>query len=251
MFDEKTIQYLKSYVYLLINPATKEPFYVGKGKGNRVFNHVNCALDKAFESDKYDEIRNIQSQGLKVEHLIIRHGLQDKTAFEIESALLDTFKYIPKLKSFIRGNIQGGVNSIEKGLMSSEEIIRLYNAEPLNEIRSDAVIININGSYKRGAQGDAIYNATKGVWKMDGHRLNSINYVLSEYRGLIVEVFEIEQWLPEKRPYGPTAKRAGQFYEGYKFEGKIASDEIRNIYINKSIAHKKKKGSANVVRYTL
>ena len=45
MFDEKTIAELKYYVYLLVNPITKSPFYVGKGEGNRVFDHLIDAKD--------------------------------------------------------------------------------------------------------------------------------------------------------------------------------------------------------------
>ena len=48
MFDEKTKSELKFYVYLLINPETKTPFYVGKGQGNRVFDHLNDAKDGRF-----------------------------------------------------------------------------------------------------------------------------------------------------------------------------------------------------------
>ena len=36
---------LKTYVYRLIDPRNGETFYVGKGKGNRVFAHV-CAEKK-------------------------------------------------------------------------------------------------------------------------------------------------------------------------------------------------------------
>lgn len=251
MFDEKTSQNLKYYVYLLIDPETDEPFYVGKGKENRVFAHVNCALETELASDKYDEIRRIIDKGLRVKHLIVRHGLTEKVAFEIESALIDTFKYIPAFNRFIKGNIQGGVKSIEKGLMSAEEIIRLYNAEELNEIDNDCVIININNTYQRGAGEDAIYQATKGTWKMNAQKLQSINYVLSEYRGLVVEVFKVHEWLAQERPYGPNAQKAGETYMGYGFEGEVANDEIRLKYINKSITHKKKRGSANVIRYQL
>ena len=131
MFDERTIQNLKFYVYLLVNPINEEPFYVGKGKGNRIFDHIECELEEENESDKLNEIREIKGKGLKVKHVIIRHGLNEKTAFEIESSIIDTFKYVPKLQNFVRGNIQGGINSVERGLMTVSEIKGIYNAVEL------------------------------------------------------------------------------------------------------------------------
>ncbi len=251
MFDERICQELKYYVYLLIDPDTDEPFYVGKGKDNRVFAHVNCALEHELETDKYNEIRRIIVSGKAVKHLIVRHGLTEKSAFEIESALIDTFKFIPKFNHFIKGNIQGGVNSIEKGLMSTDEVIRLYNAEPLHEMAHNCVIININRTYKRGAVENAIYKATKETWKMDVKRLDSIHFVLSEYRGLIVEVFQVDSWYPKERPYRLGAKKYGETYIGYGFNGIVAPSEIRSLYINKSIAHLKVQGNANVIRYSV
>ena len=45
----------------------------------------------------------------------------------------------------------------------------------------------------------------------------------------------------------PGAKKYGQTYIGYGFEGKIADDLIRNKYINKSISEFKKKLSGIVL----
>ena len=44
MFTKEVIDQLQYYVYRLIDPRTGQTFYVGKGKGNRVFAHVNDAL---------------------------------------------------------------------------------------------------------------------------------------------------------------------------------------------------------------
>ncbi len=251
MFDEKTIAELKYYVYLLINPETKIPFYVGKGEGNRVFDHLNEAKQGKKGTDKLDQIQTILKNNKAVEHVIVRHGLNEKTAYHIEASLIDTFRFISTFNDFVSGNIQGGMNSIENGLMSSEEVKRKYNALPLDFIPNDTIIININSSYKRASGEDKLYQATKERWRMDKHRLDGIKYVLSEYKGLIVEVFEVEKWYPIKRQYNPGTKKAGQTYTGYGFDGHVAPHSVRNLFFNKSVAHKKKKGSSNPIMYKL
>lgn len=45
-FPEEVISKMNYYVYRLIDPRNGETFYVGKGKGNRVFQHMKGALDK-------------------------------------------------------------------------------------------------------------------------------------------------------------------------------------------------------------
>jgi len=257
MFDEKTHQVLKSYVYMLLDPKNNKPFYVGKGKANnRVFDHMKCALtDLDSATLKYDEIREINERGDKVKHVIVRHGLTDKEAFQIEASLIDTLNYC----GLCLTNLQGGHNSIDKGLMTSEEIIRVYNAKPLEKIDNNCVIININKTYKRGNGSDAIYQATKETWLISKHRVNQIKYVLSEYRGLIVEVFEVEEngWYQKERPKNKTFIIDGQKQKieievlGFGFNGKPAPDNVRNLYINKSVKEKKIKGQANVLRYNL
>jgi hypothetical protein len=247
MFDEKTKQNLEYYVYFLMDPETKRPFYIGKGKDNRVFNHMECALESETENDKYDKIREILNSNKKLEHIIVRHGLKEKVAFEIEASLIDTFDY---LKSGIT-NIAGGQKSIEKGLMTSDEIKRLYNAEKLYQIGAGCILININKKYERGSGEHAIYNATKETWTINKRKLVNLKYVLSEYRGLIVEVFEVDEWYEKERGYTPKSKKFGQTKIGYGFNGRVANHQIRNKYINKSIAHTKKKGAASAIRYNL
>lgn len=52
MFSQSVVEKIDFYVYYLMDPRNKEIFYVGKGKDNRVFQHVEDALFNQVETDK-------------------------------------------------------------------------------------------------------------------------------------------------------------------------------------------------------
>jgi len=87
-FPPEVARKLKTYVYRLIDPRNGETFYVGKGQGNRVFAHIHD--EQSLEGDdlgnKLRRIRDIRLDGFEVAHVIHRHGMDDQTAFEVESA---------------------------------------------------------------------------------------------------------------------------------------------------------------------
>ena len=62
-FDNKTIEKLGFYVYALIDPRSKNLFYVGKGLGNRLFMHLRDAIEGDSSTLKLNLIREINSQG--------------------------------------------------------------------------------------------------------------------------------------------------------------------------------------------
>lgn len=240
MFDPLTIEKLNYYVYALINPLDQKPFYIGKGIGNRVFNHKDCAIKDSNSNLKLDTIREIIQKGNEIEHIIIRHGLTEKEAFEIEASIIDFgIKF-----GFEFSNLVLGHHSYEKGLMTTDEIIRNYNATALEKLSDPVIIININKKYVRGISNTNIYEATKEAWVIGEKKRNETKYALSEYGGIIIEVFEIESWYNILTTDNKQNNRWG-------FKGKIANDEIRNKYIHKSIAHTKKRGAANPIKYTL
>ena len=258
-FDEKTIIEIGAYVYALFDPTEARPFYIGKGRGNRVFQHVEGAIKEDKKSNKYDKIREIKSRDSnnRVSHCVVRHGMSDKVAFEVESALID----LANMTGANLTNEVTGHNAIENGIMQVDDIIWKYNAQPLNNLAHRLVIINISGSYKKirdnvvqanlqNTGKDLIYESVKKAWRIGPNREN-IEYVLAEYKGIIVEVYEIievknndgkvERWYqcPEFKPVR------------WGFHGRIAKDEVRDNYVNKSIAHHKKPGTANPIRYSL
>ena len=235
-FDRRTIEQIGAYVYCLVDPISQKPFYIGKGNGNRVFQHAKDALDNPSEGDKIETIRKIRNAGKEVDYVIIQHGLDHNTAFAIETALIDFTKH------FYEGlaNIVVGRKSSAFGIMTAEEIQRKYHAPPLEELGEGCVIININKTYRRAKGTKSFYDATRKSWVIDKRRIPSLRYVLSEYAGFVVKVFEVDRWYQIESPTGRTR---------WAFEGRQAPDEVRSLYLNRAI--RKRPGAANPIAYRL
>jgi hypothetical protein len=79
------------YVYALRDPRDGHLFYVGKGQGNRAFQHARTALRTGGERNlKLKRIREIRAAGHEPVVEVVRYGLPDeKTAYLIESVVID------------------------------------------------------------------------------------------------------------------------------------------------------------------
>src|SRR5262249_29874796 len=156
-------------------PRNGETFYVGKGRGNRVFAHIRD--EQGLEGDelgnKLRRVREIRLAGFEVAHVIHRHGLDDVTAFEVEAALLDAY---PGLT-----NVAGGTDSGDRGAMHAEEIIQRYSAEPAN-FQHRALLISVN----RSAAETSLYETTRYAWKISRRRAEKAEVILATLQGLIV-----------------------------------------------------------------
>lgn len=74
------------YVYALVDPINKVPFYIGKGKNKRAWDHVR-GYDKA-NSKKVRYIANIRSLGCEPEIHIIKNNLTNEQAREFETSCI-------------------------------------------------------------------------------------------------------------------------------------------------------------------
>jgi len=70
-FPPEVARKLAWYTYRLIDPRNGETFYVGKGKGERVFQHAQAELKRPADTDKLNRIRSIRISGLEVLHVIL------------------------------------------------------------------------------------------------------------------------------------------------------------------------------------
>ena len=123
-FPQEVVEALRHYVYRLIDPRNGETFYVGKGQGQRVFDHVSGAIyetDRNAVDPKLKRIREIRALGMDVQHVIHRHGMSEAVAREVEAALIDAY---PGLVNRVAGS-----GSRDRGTRHVDEIVLEYNAE--------------------------------------------------------------------------------------------------------------------------
>jgi len=231
--SQSTIEALQYYVYLLIDSRNNKPFYIGKGHGDRVNQHLLGALETDLdEVRKIKIIHDIQKANLEVKHVILRHGLTEKEAFEVESAVIDLIG----MKNLT--NIVSGHYASERGLMSLEDIAIKYQAEDA-KFNKPGRLININKLYHYDMTPEELYEATRKHWLVSRERVEGIRLVCAVYAGIIREVYTPDIW--HESPTGQD----GRSY----FDGKVAPTEVRNRYINKSVAKYWKRGSQNPIKY--
>lgn len=236
-FPPEVIEKLKTYVYRLIDPRNGETFYVGKGKGNRVFAHIRG--EQGIEGDELDNkmkrIREIHVAGFEVAHVIHRHGMDDTTAFEVESALMDAY---PGLT-----NALGGVGGHEFGVMHAWEIIQEYAAEPAVFLH-DVLLITVNRS---AIAESSLYEATRYAWKISRAKAQQAEIILATVQGVIRAAFVADEWLEATAAnFEGRQDVPGRF----GFNGHEASADIQQLYVGKRIPDEyRKRGASNPIKY--
>lgn len=96
-----------------------------------------------------------------------------------------------------------------------------------------------------------LYDATRGYWRLNVENAKKVDYVLSVYEGMVLEVYEVAEWLPAlstfmDRPGKPNPEDMDGRYE---FVGKVANDNVRKHYIDKSVKECFPPGDSNPIKY--
>lgn len=245
-FSPAVIKELGYYVYIYSHPKTEEVFYVGKGKGNRVFSH----LEDAAESDKTKYIKELKNQGLKPKIEILVHGLEDeKTALRVESSVIDLLG----IKNLT--NKQIGFKSASYGRMTINQINALYDKKKV-DVEESTILIRISQAFRYSMSEVELYDYTRGQWKLNPTRANNAKYAFSVYQGVVQEVYEILTWFEAgstfsvRRVNDNVEERFKSVVDGrFEFIGNLAAREIREKYKFKSVEHYFKQGNSNPIMY--
>ena len=237
-FPQSIHDELNYYVYRLIDPRNAETFYVGKGRGNRVFHHASGKFEPDSEyvaGSKKERINEIITHGHQVIHIIHRHGLSNHAATEVEAALIDAY---PGLT-----NSQLGKGSKDRGVRNTDDIIRQY-AAPYCELKDPLILICINKTWRS----HGVYEGTRGLWKVNVKRARQYPLVLARVQDLIVGVFEPEKWLPGTAGNFPLFSGVPPSYWG--FVGSDCRPELKERYLHKRLPPGTiKKGTRAAVLY--
>ncbi len=237
-FSELTKESLKYYVYCLVDPRDNKIFYIGKGKNDRIFQHAQGGIEGSINSEKIDMIREIIESGKSVQYYILKHNIEnEKIAYEFESFLIEFMEFQDFSHHFSLSNIQGGHHSFINGIQTVEELESIYGSKEetvdyFEQTGYKLLIININKTMEPGS----LYEATRSSWKLVESRAKQVDYVLSEFRGVIRAVFKPERWLKVRNS------------TRLEFEGvEVKDPKILELFLNKKI--EKKHGSQNPIRY--
>ena len=244
-FSPEVIEKLRHYVYRLVDPRNGQTFYVGEGCGNRVFAHAN-AVDMGFYTSssatdqdeitddnddpaKIKKIIEIKRTGLPIIHIIQRWGMDQKTAFEVESAFIDYFG-LQSLTNIVKGhNSDRGMRWTDELELefTAPEFIDYPNSPKYILIKIKDYWLNQNG----GNNPEGIYKTVRGNWRLKASTANKYPYVLAVRYGIVVGVYKID-----KNGWQQCADSNRIF-----FDGQEAEEEIKAWFLGKRIPERFKK----------
>jgi hypothetical protein len=194
-FPPGVTEKLLSYVYLYFEPNNPTyPFYIGKGVGDRVFDHLFEADDQTRDGKKVRKIREIWSRNEDVNIVIHRYGMTDTEAKNVESALIDVY---PASMNEVAGN------ESSRGVLPVSEIVAHFKAKEV-QIDFPCVLFTIRQHwpevYEHRRRGDelayerALYLATRSCWPLAPRRRPDVKRAVAVAGGIVRQIYLIKEW---------------------------------------------------------
>jgi hypothetical protein len=215
-----TRKVLGFYVYALRDPRNHEVFYIGKGKGERILQHIaEAKKDQKSEKAKLKRIKEIESQGLEVEHLFLRTGMETATeALAIEQAVIDAFlaNRATSTGASKLTNLVAGHEHDERGLASLDTVLAKHGKSKTPAIKRPVLVLKLNRRWQPDMNSDSLLAVSRGVWGVGKDIREKAEVALVISFGIIRGVYEIDRsgWMPA------TGKDKGKWI----FAGKTTTD---------------------------
>lgn len=230
----KSLELAKYYVYAFydIDDDSKKPFYIGKGKSGRCLDHIKRP-DSSQKSERIKELLVKNKLGID----ILRHGMDEPTAKLVEATCIDLLG-VGELTNKVRGS------SSMMGRITLNELQHLLLKEETEVLPEHAgLAFLLNSTYKSGMTSLELYEATRGIWA-NIPKDKKLRFAYATYGGLIMEVYEIDCWVKAgSQQYFTRDLNIDDNQNRFEFVGRIASKEVRGLYVGKLIKKPRSHGS--------
>lgn len=134
----------KFFVYALIDPRTNEPFYIGKGCGDRPKDHLGESKRSRENPRRYYKIQSIRKAGLEPGIEYLGSALEEQAAYDLEAKLIAKYGRKGLDKGGILTNLQEDARPpSHKGKPKSQETKEKMREAALGKPKSPAHCVNI------------------------------------------------------------------------------------------------------------
>lgn len=126
------------YVYLLIDPTTGQPFYCGKGKGDRWKSHLGYWSGNGKNNRCENKIKSLRARGIEPAVKFLFENIADEAlAYKLEEEYIkEHFDTLVNLKIEAKPPSNKGKSSWNKGQKMSAEFCDKIKKRLLEEYRS-------------------------------------------------------------------------------------------------------------------
>lgn len=212
------------YVYVYSHPDTRQPFYVGKGRGGRVRAHLDFEVPERKKQEIIDELRK---QGREPIIEIMQWNLSEEAAFAAEAALIQLIG-LDQL-----ANEQSGRGTSK---LHADFIEYIRDKAPLRispRKGEEMLIISANRYYRDGMSRFELYDAVRGNLHVARERVEDCRRVLVLLYGYVIDVYE-----------NPVCVKAGsearnfktqEEPSGYDLVASFANEILRNHYVGRKL----------------
>lgn len=234
-FKQSVREALRYYVYALVDPRDRHIFYIGKGAGDRVFQHAEAAINSDDTSLKLATIREILDAGQNVEYYILRHNLTEQEAYMVESTIIDLLTYPAFNKVNLLTNIVCGHHQWNEGIKTENEINVIYDCKKIEPLADDRLLlVSLNRSYDHKRSEGVYrrpndYESARKYWKIADSRAKKVTHILGIYRGIVRIVIAVKGY----RKVDQTEDGKPFSSPRYVFEGDIIAD---SPYLNTDVS---------------